>query len=173
MNSLLNWMNAHQDGLAFIVVCALVMLAYLMKKKARAMAVIGTAAYAIFILYKTVLSRSPRNSAVNLELGWSYRALINGEPGMFSQIYLNIMLFIPLGLFSGMFFLNKKKRSYLLPVAFGVILTVTIEFLQLTLQRGTFELDDIFNNTIGTIIGVFLAVIINRKTKKRSEENDE
>lgn len=173
MRLLLNWMNAHQDGLALIVVCVSIIIAYLAKKRYKVIASIGTITYTIFVLYKTVLSRSPEKSAINLEFGWSYRALINGAPGMFSQIYLNIMLFIPFGLFSGMFFLNKKKKSYILPVAFGVMLTMTIEFLQLTFQCGTFELDDIFNNTIGTIIGVFIAAIIHMKTKKWKEKDSE
>lgn len=149
-----NWINAHQDALSFVVVCTIVAILYFMEEKRRKIACTSLGLYTILVLYKTVLSRKPGITEINLKLGWTYKALIQGAPGMFSQIYLNIMLFVPIGTFGGILFLNKKKRSWFLPVGLGVILTMAIEYLQLTLHCGTFELDDILNNTIGTIIGV-------------------
>lgn len=162
MRSFSNWINAHQDGLALMVVCIIVIVVYLAKEKRKKIACLGMGIYIFFVLYKTVLSRTQKITTVNLELGWSYKALTRGVRGMFSQIYLNIILFVPIGVFGGILFLNKKKRSGILPIILGMIVTMTVEYLQLTLQCGTFELDDILNNMIGTIVGVFLAAIIKR-----------
>lgn len=67
------------------------------------------------------------------------------------NIILNILMFVPMG-----FWLPVGKRrfrvfwkTYLL----GFALTIGIEFLQLTLSLGMFEVADIFNNTLGTMIG--------------------
>lgn len=157
-----NWINAHQDILALIVVCFIVFVVYMANKQRRKISFLGIIVYTIFILYKTVFSRKQGYYPANLELGWSYKAWINGMLGMFSQIYLNIMLFIPIGVFSGILFLNKNKRSCILPVAFGGILTVIVECSQLIFHCGTFELDDILNNTIGTTIGMMIVLAINR-----------
>ena len=94
--------------------------------------------------------------------------MLNGVPGMFSQIYLNIMLFIPIGIFSEEYFFEKCKRSHMLSIGYGFVLTVIVESLQFYFQRGTFELDDILNNTIGTIIGMLITLKINMR---RGENN--
>ena len=170
MRSIINWINAHQNSLSFMVVCTIVVIMCFLEKQRRKIARVGMGLYAFFVLYKTVLSRKSGTTIIKMDLGWSYKALICGEAGMFSQIYLNIMLFIPIGLFCGILFLNTKKRSRLLAVRLGVIFTTIIECLQLILRCGTFELDDILNNTIGTIIGVIIADKINKKNGKKMKE---
>ena len=152
-----NWINAHQDVLAIMVVCIIILVIHMAGKWRKQLSVVGIIMYTLFVLYKTVFSRKQGDYPINLNLGWSYRAMMNGSPGMFSQIYLNIMLFIPIGIFGGILFLNKNKKSYMLPVAFGLILTIIVESFQLIFRRGTFELDDILNNVIGTIIGMMIA----------------
>lgn len=170
MRFIINWINAHQNILSFIVVCSIVVIMCFFEKRRRKIARFGMGLYAFSVLYKTVLSRKSGTTTIKLDLGWSYKALIRGEAGMFSQIYLNIMLFIPVGLFCGILFLNTKKRSGLFAVGLGVIFTTIIECLQLILRCGTFELDDIMNNTIGTIIGVIIAAKINMRNCKIIKE---
>lgn len=160
-----NWINAHQNALALVFVCTIVLILYFIKEKQRKVSYLGMWLYTFFVLYKTVLSRKMRINEIKLELGWTYKAFIQGIPGMFSQIYLNIMLFVPIGIFGGILFLNKKKRSWILLVCLGVILTMVVECLQLMLHCGTFELDDIMNNTIGTIIGALIAVRLEKNKK--------
>lgn len=164
-----NWINAHQDELALVVVCMIVVMLYFVKEKQRKTACLSMILYTFFVIYKTILSRKQRINEINLKLGWSYKAFIHGEPGMFSQIYLNIMLFVPIGIFGGILFLNQKKKSWVLPVCLGVILTMAVEYIQLTLHCGMFELDDILNNTIGTIIGVLIASGINKGRLKKGK----
>ena len=76
-----------------------------------------------------------------LEMFWSYKEWIFGgnvELGM--EVINNIALFFPLG-----FLLNDalKKAS----------LSIAVESTQLVYKIGLFELDDIFNNTVGAMAG--------------------
>lgn len=156
-----NWINAHQNILALIIVCIIVIVVYMVSKWRQKISFWGLIIYTLFVLYKTVFSRKQGDYSKNLDLGWSYKAMLNGIPGMFSQIYLNIMLFVPIGVFSGIVFFNGNIRRYILPIAFGLMLTIVVESSQLLFHCGIFELDDIMNNTLGTIIGMIVALNIN------------
>lgn len=68
----------------------------------------------------------------------------------------NIILFIPIGIL-----LPRKKRWLIFPFLFSAL----IETIQLIFLRGTFELDDIFNNTLGAVIGWRMARLANHFTK--------
>lgn len=163
-----NWINAHQNTLALIVVCSIVLVVYIINKWRKTISFWGLIVYTFLVLCKTVFFRRQEYYPINLNLGWSYRAMLNGVPGMFSQIYLNIMLFIPIGIFSEEYFFEKYKRSHMLSIGYGFVLTVIVESLQFYFQCGTFELDDILNNTIGTIIGMLITLKINMR---RGENN--
>lgn len=163
-----NWTNAHQNMLALTVVCIIVIVLYLVRNGIQKISFWGLIVFTLFVLYKTVFSRKQGDYPMNLDLGWSYKAMLNCTPGMFSQIYLNIMFFIPIGIFSEQFLLKKYERSFLLSILYGVMLTVIVEILQLLLHRGTFELDDILNNAIGTIIGMLITLIINMCRDKKN-----
>lgn len=66
----------------------------------------------------------------------------------------------------------EYKRKGILVAILGIGLSVTIEFMQLYLRRGTFELDDIFNNTIGAAIGALIAYGIECLCEKREKKNE-
>ena len=72
-----------------------------------------------------------------------------------SDIFLNILLYIPIGLA-----LRNKRLTYALTV-FSV-LTVTIEFMQLFYVNRNPSLWDIFANILGGTIGWYLANICYR-----------
>lgn len=165
MSIILNWINTNQDILAllFVILCILLLCVFRNIGIDRTdIFTILCVGYIFCVLYKTVFSRTPRNVSWNLEFGWSYRALLAHNAGMFSQIYLNIMLFIPLGCFAEKAFM-KKKNSCIVALILGLMVTITIEFLQSFLKRGLFELDDIFNNMLGAAIGVGIARSIRHK----------
>lgn len=112
--------------------------------------------YVLIILGETVLFRTPRAySYYQLQLFWSYEVWnIQKE-----QILANVLAYIPLGLISG----RLWKRKGLLA---GIGLSVTSELLQLVTHRGLFEFDDIIHNTLGTLIGVAIYIIIEKVIKK-------
>lgn len=79
------------------------------------------------------------------------------------DIIVNIACFIPLGLLVGL-----VSNRFRIPRALlvGFLISLVIEFSQLMWKRGIFDMNDIFNNTIGAFIGGLLAVLLIR-TKKR------
>lgn len=57
-------------------------------------------------------------------------------------------MFAPFGFLLSGTMASHRKKCLAVFVA-GFLFSVTIEVLQLKLLRGTFEYDDIFNNTLG------------------------
>lgn len=98
------------------------------------------AGYIYFILTKTVLFRAPYPEQIFQPLLWEL------QNGMCSDIRLNILLFIPLGLLIG------GWRVLLI----GFCLSCGIEAVQYYGNLGYCELDDILNNTIGAGLGAGL-----------------
>ncbi|WP_169733584.1 VanZ family protein [Clostridiisalibacter paucivorans] len=66
-------------------------------------------------------------------------------------IILNILMFVPLGILLPMLHKNFHNKKWTIGLAF--ILTLLIECVQLITGFGIFELDDIFNNLLGAVIG--------------------
>lgn len=112
--------------------------------------------YVMIILGETVIFRTHSVRQVfQPQLFWSYEVWdIQKE-----QILANILAYIPLGLIAGKLWRWKGLLA-------GIGLTVTSELLQLITHRGLFEFDDIINNTLGTLIGVSLIIIIEKVIKK-------
>ncbi|MFB7142336.1 VanZ family protein [Gottfriedia sp. NPDC056225] len=72
----------------------------------------------------------------------------------------NILLFLPLGVFLPILF--KKYNKLPKVVNSSIIISFLIEVLQLALQIGQFDIDDLILNTIGCVIGYFLIKTINK-----------
>ena len=77
-----------------------------------------------------------------------------------SNSLLNIVLFVPLGIFLP--FLCDKYLRLKNTLAFGFLTTLTIELLQLFTYRKT-DINDIITNIAGTFIGFALAKLIIKK----------
>lgn len=80
---------------------------------------------------------------------WSYYAYLHRDSQLLTQIYLNVLLFVPIGLLLGI--LNHKGIVKVLLC--GMAISLFIESCQLLFKKGIFEFDDIFHNVIGCIIG--------------------
>ena len=85
---------------------------------------------------------------------------------LFRNLILNIMLFIPVG-FLIPFYSDKLKKMYRV-VLIGFLATVTIELTQHFNDYGVFEIDDVFNNTLGTLLGYCCFMIFYRIKNKES-----
>ena len=166
-----NYINAHQNSLALTVCLILTTVCYIFQcHNCRRLMLRSAVLYTFFIVWKTVFSRKTRDTVMVTVFLQSYRALMDGTPGMFSQIYLNVMLFVPFGLFS--YAALKGKMKGIWTIVFGMTLSISIEFMQLFFHRGTFELDDILNNTIGASIGTLIAYGIECFCTKQERKND-
>lgn len=104
------------------------------------------------ILWITLLSRVGSNSTGVLKPFWSYREIIYGNVRVYKETVLNILLFIPLGLFLGAFFSSKS----MIVVAVGLLSSLLIECCQLLFKIGIFEIDDVVNNSLGAYIGLLI-----------------
>lgn len=86
----------------------------------------------------------------------------------------NILIFIPLGFFLPILF-NKYKSFSKVCIA-SLLLTCIIEVLQLFLQIGQFDIDDIILNTIGGIAGYLIIKLLMKAslyTKRKTSQKQQ
>jgi glycopeptide antibiotics resistance protein len=69
------------------------------------------------------------------------------------EIILNVVIFVPLGLYAGILF---RKWSFQKQLLFYFLVSLLIEGLQFILGAGAFDTTDIVTNTLGGIIGLLL-----------------
>lgn len=72
---------------------------------------------------------------------------------------LNMALFIPVGLLIGCGLRNMTWRRVL---TIGVVLSVSLELLQLVRKKGLCEFDDVVHNGVGCMIGYALYELISK-----------
>ena len=86
---------------------------------------------------------------------------------------LNVALFIPLGVLLP--FLWKRYNTLKSTALFGLVLSLSIELLQIFTYRAT-DINDIIANTLGTVLGYFLFCMASRVlpsvTKFAGEKRD-
>ena len=84
-----------------------------------------------------------------------FKGLNNPGPTGYRDLILNIVCFIPVGLLVRLLFeKHRLAKAWLV----GLLVSLTIEFSQLIWHRGVFDVNDLFNNALGALIGGFIAV---------------
>ena len=108
--------------------------------------------YMIVVLGATMFSRGNTWGGGVISFVYSYKdAWINASASAWRNIILNILLFVPFGFLLP---IGKERfRVFWKAYLAGLSLTVAIELIQLILSRGIFEVADLFNNVLGTMIG--------------------
>ena len=103
-----------------------------------------------------------RETSVNWAVPSSYIALLKARA--FYQMFFNILLLFPLGVFLRYFFKKKGKWLYAVLIGFGV--SLFFELTQRTALYGIYEcpyrifdVDDLMTNTLGTVLGFFFAPV--------------
>ena len=71
----------------------------------------------------------------------------------YNEIFLNILIFVPLGLYVGILF---KKFSVAQKIFSFFLVSLICELCQLAQKIGAFDITDLINNTFGGIIGLVL-----------------
>lgn len=143
----------------------------------RAFAFSTAVVYYYMVLLSTVFTRPEHaDRQYNLELFWSYKRAFAGDYGLAKEIVLNIVMFVPMGFlitcvvdFLVVYF-NRRvfgRVVFRLSLLIGVVCSAAIEVLQLLLCRGLFEWDDIFDNTIGFLVGTGIFMIISRNRYRK------
>ncbi len=164
--------------LLFIALCVLSVVLYGSGKfiKLQLVASIILSAYVVVLLYFTVFGRySHPEYSYQIYAFKSYKHLFEQfDWQSIRQIIINIGMMIPIGFLLPA--LMKNKHKYLLTLISALVLILFIEIMQLVMQCGTFEVDDVVNNLLGTAIGLMLYKIfstIYHKSKSQEEKQYE
>lgn len=125
--------------------------------------------YLLIVLYITIFSREPEERRIDMELFRSYKLLfIDKNDFYYTQIVCNIIMTVPFGILFPV--LNEKFRSVFLMFVSGLGFSLLIELAQYFSGRGLFEFDDLFNNTVGALLGYLILNILIRTFSSRREK---
>ncbi|HUQ66690.1 MAG TPA: VanZ family protein [Flavitalea sp.] len=89
------------------------------------------------------------NRSINL-IPFYKSSISNGKIDV-GEIILNVVIFVPLGIYAGILF---KRWTTANKLFFFFIISVILESLQLILKIGAFDITDVITNTLGGIIGL-------------------
>ncbi len=89
--------------------------------------------------------------SINL-IPYSEPLILNGKAD-FGELILNVLIFVPLGLYAGVLF---EKWSFGRKVALFSSISFLLEVTQYILGIGAFDITDIINNTFGGLIGLLI-----------------
>ena len=107
--------------------------------------------YIAIVLWITLIDRVPTTPHAKLMPFWEFRNVVNGVKRSFyiGQILGNLTMLMPLGFMLPM--MRKVKLRHVFLAA--LIFSAGIELTQYVTGRGLMEFDDVFNNTVGAVLG--------------------
>ena len=84
---------------------------------------------------------------------WHYRLIVQGEVLLFSEVIMNVVVFVPIGFTLGLAF--RKLKGWHAVLA-GMGISLGIELLQWFFRKGFADVDDVIHNALGCVIGYLL-----------------
>ena len=99
-----------------------------------------------------VFRESKEVRTLRLDPFWSYKV-----PSLMPENVMNVAVFVVFGILIAASF---KHISWWKNVLIGFILSLSIELLQYTFKRGSFDVDDLINNTSGTVLGTIMCLTV-------------
>ena len=99
-----------------------------------------------------------------------YHADILGMKAVLINILGNIVVFMPFGYFIPR--ISKKTVGVLMTVFFSFEFSLLIEIMQLISRKGTFDVDDLFLNTIGGLLGYIVYFVIHKCIQVHRKNNN-
>lgn len=152
-------------------------------KKIRFIGKILFVLYIVFIIYFLIFSDWYGRTSVMTEYRynlvlfkeikrfWKYREQL-GMFAMFTNLFGNVLIFMPFGFFMPM---ASKYQSFFSALFYSFGLSLCVETFQLLVKVGSFDVDDLLLNTIGGVAGYILYAVcdaIRRKHDYKKEEKD-
>jgi len=124
-------------------------------------------AWVYFVFDNTVLSRE----ILFREPCWmpfnELKKYLSGEDSeMLRSAWMNVLFFVPGGLFLSEIFRKKKLLSVPILTLFSFI----IEMAQFKMSRGFAETDDIITNTLGAVVGLIICIVSDKLRKLYCEK---
>ena len=110
------------------------------------------------ILFRTLLNRNLwMNPLSNVMGGWGIWETVNGERKLTTECIENVIMMVPFSSVLMWTFQEKVENGWKKILwksgKIVFVFSVSIEMLQLLLRLGTFQVADIFYNTVGGVIG--------------------
>lgn len=129
--------------------------------------------YLCLMIYELLASSwrvAGKISSYNLEFFSTINRYFSNTSLLLSRLFWiniigNIVFFVPLGFFLPVCFNRFEKWQRMIP--FCILLICAMEGLQYILGVGVFDIDDIFLNMIGVILGYLLAFFFIRVQRKK------
>ena len=90
-----------------------------------------------------------------------------GPMAVISNLFGNIVIFLPFGFLIPI--LGRKKRNFWFTSLLSFALSLTVECIQLVTRTGCFDVDDIFLNTIGGMLGYLVYALVQRKRDRDAD----
>jgi len=114
----------------------------------------------LLVISLTILSRGAGfTGSTNITFFSGYMNAWNQwSTSEFQLIIFNMLMFFPLGFLLPL--LWKRAEKLKLIIIASLVFTSSIELIQLISGHGIFELDDLFNNFIGSLMGYFFIMAI-------------
>ncbi len=132
-------------------------------------------AYVLVVIMITILRRGIGAKEFRIVTRFNFGGFHGGTHTLAQFFYcvLNVVLFIPYGIFSRFLRRNDSNvRGIIMTVLMSFIFTVFIETFQLATGSGYFEVTDIVTNLFGGIIGAIVGTLILAaiRGKKKNEQ---
>ena len=90
-----------------------------------------------------------------------------GPMAVISNLFGNIVIFMPFGFLVPI--LGRKKRNFWFTSLLSFALSLAVECIQLITRTGCFDVDDIFLNTIGGMLGYLVYALVQRKRDRDAD----
>ncbi len=84
----------------------------------------------------------------------------------FKEVIENLLIFVPFGIYLKM--LNKDNKKIFL---YGFIFSLILEISQFIFKLGATDITDLITNTLGTIVGVYIYVLLEKIFKNKEKIN--
>lgn len=123
------------------------------------------------ILFRTLLNRNLwLNPLSDVMGGWGIWETVNGEQKLTTECIENLIMMVPFSSVVAWTFEEKigsgLKKILWQSGKIAFVFSLMIEMLQLLLRLGTFQLSDIFYNTVGGVLGGLMYCAL-MKARKR------
>ncbi|HET7658191.1 MAG TPA: VanZ family protein [Bacillales bacterium] len=126
-------------------------------------------AYAAILLHLTLFSHNyyTYGRSANLDLFKSIRLMVDSGNFQlfFDNVVGNILLFLPFGFLLTL--LIKKLRNLFLMFAVAIVTSFSIEIAQYEFANRIFDIDDIFLNVVGAMVGWMAVKLVIMAVKRR------
>lgn len=90
-----------------------------------------------------------------------------GPMAVISNLFGNIVIFMPFGFLVPI--LGRKKRNFWFTSLLSFALSLAVECIQLVTRTGCFDVDDIFLNTIGGMLGYLVYALVQQKRDRDAD----